>query len=169
MPSKKQIQVPIVDQHNEIVGTAVRAELFEKQYNFRTVHVLLRAPDNRLILQLLRSDHPRSPDRLGSSAAGYVHLGESYDQSARRTLDKELGLHGEISFHSQIEMNDLGCRKFVAIFVGSARDEIKLNQSEYKEIVFMTDDEISDQISQNPEAFTKTFQMIFEATFDRSH
>ena len=100
--------VDVVDLQNRPRGVALRRDLFRKHLNFRTVHILLFDDTGRLLLQKLASNHPRSADKLGSSAAGYLLAEETYLEAARRTLREELGVRTRLQTLGDFEMIDEG-------------------------------------------------------------
>src|SRR4051812_14490778 len=107
------MQVDIVDLGNRPIGRSVRSDLFTKRQNFRTVHVILESRIRQIILQKLPLSHTRSPGRLGSSVAGYLQAGESYEDAAYRKLYDELRLSVPLRRLGEIDMIDNGPHKFV--------------------------------------------------------
>jgi isopentenyldiphosphate isomerase len=111
--------IDVVDNENRVVSTAERRIVIDDGLNFRTVHVLLFDEKRRLLLQLLSKSHPRSPNRLGSSAAGYLYSRENYFAAASRKLREELQVTASIEDIGRFEMLDQRSHKFVGVFTGT--------------------------------------------------
>jgi isopentenyldiphosphate isomerase len=73
--------IDAVDAHDQVVGTIRRGDIFVQRVNFRVVHAFVFNPDDAILLQHLAPQKPRHPLAWGSSVAGYVASGESYDQA----------------------------------------------------------------------------------------
>jgi isopentenyldiphosphate isomerase len=134
--------VDVVDTKNRAVAKARRAVLFEEHLNFRTVHVVLLDRAGRFLLQRLSPNHPRNPNRLGSSVAGYLYAQESYFEAAKRKLKEELCFRARIRSVGQLEMIDQGSHKFVEVFIGALRRRPILADSLVAELVYMQPQEL---------------------------
>jgi isopentenyldiphosphate isomerase len=154
--------VAVVDDRNRVISRAERAALFSSRLNFRTVHVLLLDGRSRLILQRLAPNHLRSPNLLGSSAAGYVSPDETYFRAARRKLREELGATARIRSIGQVEMNDQGSRKFVGIFTGKLRQKPIVRDDQVSELVYKDILEVDLMVSSSPRSFTPTFLLVYD-------
>lgn len=106
-----------VDERNRSVGTVARQNVFTEHANFRTVHVLVLNHSGELLLQQLAATRERHALRWGSSVAGYIYAGESYEDAARRRLREELGLDTDLHPVGVTPMEDEGVTKFVGVFV----------------------------------------------------
>jgi len=154
--------VDVVDDKNRVVGVAERKSLFDDKLNFRTVHILLFDRLNRLVLQQLPSNHPRNPNRLGSSVAGYLNRHENYAQAAKRKLKQELHITAQLKDIGQLEMLDNASHKFIEIFVGRLRARPKFERDEINELIYMYPEDVSALLKTSPEKFTPTFQRVYE-------
>src|SRR5918911_1858910 len=84
--------IDAVDARDEVIGTVKRSEVFTKKIGFRVVHAFVFNPHGALLLQRIAAHRDRHPLQWGSSVAGYVLAGESYDEAIRRKTRLELGL-----------------------------------------------------------------------------
>ena len=86
--------VDIVDDDDTVIATVTRAEMRAKRLQHRSVGIVVRSSDGRLLI------HRRSPDKdiwpgwWDIAAGGVVTAGETYDDAARRELAEELGISG---------------------------------------------------------------------------
>jgi isopentenyl-diphosphate Delta-isomerase len=154
--------VDVVDEKNRTIATAARRNLFARRLNFRTVDILLRDIQERMVLQLLPPDHLRSPNCLGASVAGYLLAGETYSEAARRKLRAELGVTARIRGIGTFEMIDDGCHKFVGVFTGTLRQVPEFDKGEIADLVHMDTQELDHRIANSPSQFTATFLRAYE-------
>lgn len=84
----------VVDQEDEVIGTAARGEVYRQRLTHRCVAILVRNAEDRIFV------HRRSPDKLFAPGAydifvgGVVGAGETYFEAAIREAEEELGVTG---------------------------------------------------------------------------
>lgn len=86
----------VVDEHDNVVGTARRGDIHAQGLLHRAAHVLIFDPAGRLYLQKRSQNKDTHPGKWTTSASGHVDPGEDYLTAARRELDEELGLDLDI-------------------------------------------------------------------------
>ena len=85
----------VVDEHDQVVGSALRSEVHgNPDLIHRVAHVLVFSSSGRLYLQLRAHWKVVQPDRWDTSVGGHVDAGESYEQAAKREMREELGIKG---------------------------------------------------------------------------
>ncbi|MBK1827598.1 16S rRNA (adenine(1518)-N(6)/adenine(1519)-N(6))-dimethyltransferase RsmA [Haloferula rosea] len=92
LPQKGDELFDVVDESDEVVGEATRAEVHEKGLIHRAVHVFAINHRGELLLQLrsrLKDAHPGVWD---SSVAGHLDRGENYRDAAIREMEEEMGI-----------------------------------------------------------------------------
>ena len=86
----------VVDEADQVIGQASRAEVHAAGLRHRAVHVFVFHPRGDLLLQKrshLKDNHPGVWD---SSVSGHLDQGEDYPAAARRELAEEMGItHAE--------------------------------------------------------------------------
>lgn len=84
----------VVDEHDRVIGTAPRGEVYRRRLTHRCVMILVRDAEGRIFV------HRRSADKLFAPGAhdvfvgGVVGAGESYAEAAVREAEEELGVSG---------------------------------------------------------------------------
>src|SRR3984893_4749402 len=73
---------PVVDDHDQVLGTAPRSQVHANNLLHRAVHVLVFNPAEEVFLQLRSRCKDRHPLTWDSSAAGHVEGREEYDETA---------------------------------------------------------------------------------------
>ncbi|MEU7009478.1 NUDIX domain-containing protein [Streptomyces sp. NPDC046332] len=84
----------VVDEHDEVIGQAPRAEVYARGLIHRCTFILVRDAEDRIFV------HRRTPVKLvypsmyDMFVGGVVGAGESYDDAALREAEEELGVSG---------------------------------------------------------------------------
>jgi len=150
-----------VDESDSIIGPIERRRVFELKANFRVVHVFILDGRGRLLLQQIPPDGKRHPGHWGSSVAGYVFSGESYDQAARRRLGQELGVTGvELSPFGKVTMDDEGCTKFISLFTAQHDGPFRPDPGHIADLEFVPLDVIAVMHREGERQFTPTFLLL---------
>jgi len=94
-PQKDAEVFDVVDENDQVMGQATRAEVHAQGLMHRAVHVFVVGKNGQLLLQkrsMLKDVHPGTWD---SSVAGHVDAGETYEQAVVRELEEEMGIVAE--------------------------------------------------------------------------
>lgn len=160
-PSMRAL-VDAVDQRDRPTGQVERGRVFEVGANFRTVHVLVFDEAGRLLLQQLGTAQRRHPLRWGSSVAGYLHAGESYEQAARRRTYEELGIKPSLEWLGRTPMEDEGVTKFVGVFSGHVTaDAPRVREpSHVKQLRWISLTALDAELLEAPNLFTPTLRHV---------
>ena len=161
MAANLQMIVDVVDANNVPVGAARRADVLPNGLNFRTVHVLLMDAGGKVMLQLLPRHHRRSPSKLGSSVAGYVQRGETYQQAARRKLSEELSISADLQEVGTWPMHDEKSAKFVQLFVGRTHERPSFDRDEIADLISLDLLNLEQRVRDCPNEFTSTFLFVY--------
>ncbi len=93
MKSSEEI-ITIVDENNNETGNAARSEMREKNLIHRATYILVFNSMGDLFVQKRTETKDIYPGHYEIAAGGVVLAGESYEISARRELQEELGIDG---------------------------------------------------------------------------
>jgi 8-oxo-dGTP pyrophosphatase MutT (NUDIX family) len=151
-----------VDDQDRPLGTVLRGKVYELGANFRTAHIFVTDDRGLLMLQRTGPAH-RHPGLLGSSAAGYLHRGESYEAAARRRLAEEVDLHGPLADVGKIAVPDRGVTKFVRLFSSPLADALPriVDTGHVAALEFHDIGDLEQRLAAEPETFTPTFAPVF--------
>jgi len=155
-----------VDDQDRPMGTVPRGKVHELGANFRTAHIFVTDDRRLLMLQRVGPAH-RHRGLLGSSAAGYLHAGESYEAGARRRLAEEVDLHGPLVDVGKVAVPDRGVIKFVRLFwspLAGALPRI-VDRAHVAGLEFHDVGDVEQRLAAEPEAFTPTFARVFGLFF----
>ena len=93
MQDRPSERFEIVDDEDRVIGTAWRHECHgNPALAHRTAHVVVRSRDGRVLLQKRSLTKDVQPGRWDTAVGGHLHLGETYEQAARREMAEEIGL-----------------------------------------------------------------------------
>ena len=81
----------IVDVNDRVTGVASRGEIHARGLMHRSVHVLVFNNESSVLLQKRSMQKDQCAGMWDSSCAGHVESGQSYEETAPRELQEELG------------------------------------------------------------------------------
>jgi isopentenyldiphosphate isomerase len=84
----------IVDEHDQVIGTARREDAYAQRLRHRCVFILARDRDGRVFVHRRTDRKLVFPSMYDMFVGGVVAAGESYDQAALREAEEELGVTG---------------------------------------------------------------------------
>ena len=84
--------VAIVDEHNNVVGSAPRREMRAKRLPHRSTYILVFNSQGELFVQKRTMTKDVFPGYYDPATGGVVLAGESYEENAARELAEELGV-----------------------------------------------------------------------------
>lgn len=84
--------VAIVDERNNVVGSVPRREMRAKRLPHRSTYILVFNSQRQLYVQKRTLTKDIFPGYYDPAAGGVVLAGESYEESARRELEEEMGI-----------------------------------------------------------------------------
>ncbi|MBV1850861.1 NUDIX hydrolase [Catellatospora tritici] len=82
----------IVDEHDQVVGQARRADAYARRLIHRCVFILATDADGRIFVHRRTAQKLVFPSCYDMFVGGVVGAGESYDEAARREAGEELGV-----------------------------------------------------------------------------
>lgn len=151
----------VVDASDHVVGTISRTRLREAKVNYRVVHVFVFDRRGRLLVQRLAKDKA-TRFSWGSSVAGHVQAGESYEAAARREFEEELGMRAPaLSSLGTTWIDEGGRRKFIGVLTGTCDGPFRPDSREVESLEFQPISTIRDELRRDPDAFSPTFERVF--------
>ncbi len=99
---------------------------------------------------------------LGSSAAGFLHAGETYEAGARRRLAEEVDLHSPLADVGKVAVPDQGVTKFVHVFwtpLAGAQPRI-MDAAHVAGLEWHTIGDVQHRLATEPAVFTPTFAHV---------
>lgn len=157
--------VDVIDDQDEVIGQATRAECHAQLLRHRVIQVFVFNPEGKIFVQKRTMTKAVFPGLYEASVSGHVQAGEAYKQAAVRELAEELGIT-----HAEHDLKELFTFKLRA---GPEHEIItqyqiqcecigKLQKEEVESGKFMTWEELAQQVEKNPKKFNPGFIAAFE-------
>lgn len=153
----------VVDENDKVIAQATRDHVHQNRLRHRAVHLFVFNRAGELFLQKrshLKDVHPGTWD---SSAAGHLDAGEDYPSAARRELQEELGLTGEVEELARLPASPQTGYEFVHLFRSQAQGKIHWPASEIEFGQFFPLDLIASWIEARPQDFASGFLACWSA------
>jgi 16S rRNA (adenine1518-N6/adenine1519-N6)-dimethyltransferase len=148
---------PVVDKNDRILRDASRSEVHANNLRHRAVHILIFNPAGEVYLQQRSRWKDRHPLRWDSSAAGHVVAAESYDETARRELEEELGISIPLKKISKLPASECTDQEFVWLYRGEVAGNLSPNRTEIETGAFFSEAIIDGWVAARPEDFAPGF------------
>ncbi len=160
-PSSATERLEVVNEANEVMGTASRQEIHRRGLMHRSAHVFLLDGRGRLFLQRRGRDKDRYPLRYDSSAAGHLGVGETYRDCADRELLEELGVSAPLEMLASFSAcAELGW-EHIELYSGTTDKQVRVNKPEVDGGRFLPLPEIERMIARQRDLFTPDFVHLF--------
>lgn len=83
----------LVNEHDEVIGTASRKEIYAKgMRNYRVIHAFIVNSEGKLWIPRRVSTKKLYPNGLDYSIAGHVESGETYEEGLIKEAKEEVGI-----------------------------------------------------------------------------
>ncbi|MEM9080288.1 MAG: 16S rRNA (adenine(1518)-N(6)/adenine(1519)-N(6))-dimethyltransferase RsmA [Verrucomicrobiota bacterium] len=151
----------VVDESNEVVGQERRGEVHAQGLRHRAVHVFVVNKASELLLAQRSRLKDVNPGKWGSSAAGHLDAGESYEEAARRELGEELGIEAgelELTLAGELPPSEDNGQEFLRLYVVRYGGALRTLASEVAATVWMPQEELRGWMERREEDFTGGFR-----------
>ncbi len=147
----------VVDEHDRVIGQKSRFEVHRQKLLHRAVHIFVFNQRGELFLQRRSKWKDTHPLRWDSSAAGHVNAGQTYDETAPREVEEELGVTAEVESHWVIAPGPGTGWEHVRLYRAQHDGPFRLNPAELDGGGFFTPEQIDRWIATRPEDFAPGF------------
>lgn len=155
----------VVNDRDEVIGQATRAEVHAKGLLHRAIHVWVFDRLGRIFLQKRSKWKDMAPQRWDSSCSGHVDSGETYEAAAVREVREEIGLvlPGPASLalivraHAQEETGF----EFMQVYEAFSEGPFQLHPAEIEEGRWWEESEVDAAIVHQPDLFTRPFRFLW--------
>lgn len=156
-------RLPVVDKSDRILRYARRSEVHGNNLRHRAVHILIFDQAGEVYLQQRSRWKDRHPLRWDSSAAGHLATGESYEETARRELEEELGINVPLEKILELPASAHTEQEFVWLYRGKIRGNPIINRREIETGTFFPPAIIDGWVAARPENFAPGFVECWKA------
>ncbi len=148
----------LVDEFDQVTGQATRAEIHQKNWRHRAVHIFVFNKRRDLLLQLRSRLKDKHPGVWDSSAAGHLDAGEGYETAAIRELAEELGIHQDHVIEvGKLPPSEATGWEFITLYAIQHQGALRYPCSEVEAVQWFPLEVIDQWISHRAEDFASGF------------
>lgn len=143
--------VTIVDGHNQVIGSAPRRDMRAKNLPHRSTYILVFNARGQVYVQKRTMSKDIFPGYYDPATGGVVLAGESYEESAVRELEEEMGIRQvPLTRLFDFYFSDPRSRVWGGAFTCTYDGPLTLQAEEVEHVELMTMDEILRRAEQEP-------------------
>jgi isopentenyldiphosphate isomerase len=153
----------VVNERDEVVGQAPRAEVHRRGLNHRAVHILVFNRRGELFLQKRSMKKDNHPGVWDSSSSGHLDAGEEYDHAVVREVWEEIGLRLAQTPTRLFKIDacaETG-REFVWVYRCEAEGPFQLQPEEVETGAWFAPAALDRWLAERPGDFAPTFPVIW--------
>ena len=151
----------IVNERDEVIGQLPRSQVHAEKHLHRAVHIFVLNTQGELLLQKRSATKDEYPHCYTSSASGHVSSGETYDETAPRELEEELGITGELTRLTKIPGTPDNAREHAVLYELITDAIVTPDPGEIASICHLSLGEVDALIDSRPEDFTPPFRQLY--------
>jgi len=154
----------VVDENDEVTGTATRAEVHANRLVHRAVHVFVFNKRGDLLLQKRSMLKDLCPGLWDSSVSGHLDSGESYEAAAMRELGEEMGIivSGPPEEIARITPREQTGWEHVRLYRENHDGAVKFPAAEVDSAIAFPVAEVAAWVERNPSDFAPGFLECWE-------
>lgn len=156
--------VVVVNEKDEVIGSAMLAEVWQKGLYHRIASVFVEDDQGRMLLQRRSTSVKLYPDCWDQAAGGHVDEGFTYETTAANELAEEVGLHDVrlqtiVTYRYNTQEGEKIVNQFVRVFLAHIPGDmaLQLQADEVSELQWFTPEELRQLIASRPDTLTPGF------------
>jgi isopentenyl-diphosphate Delta-isomerase len=153
----------VVNERDEVVGQATRAEVHRRKLWHRAVHAWVFNAAGQVFLQKRSMLKDMAPGRWDSSCSGHLDAGESYDQAIVRELGEEIGVRLSATPERYLREAAIAATGWEFVWVYRLRHEgpFELHPAEIEWGEWRQPSEVTASIRQHPDRYAPAFAHLW--------
>lgn len=166
--------VPLVNEQDEIIGSKERTDLEYSKDIFRTASLWIMNSKGDILLAQRKMDKKIDPGKWAEAVGGIVEGDDTYEQTALREAEEELGLKNIQITLGPKQFIDSSAKYFVQWYtavVDYPIEKIIYQQEEIEQIAWISQEQFRQELISNPEKYIPAMaQMaaLFEIEYNNS-
>lgn len=152
----------VVDEQDVVQKQLPRSVVHRDRLLHRAVHMFLFRSDGCLLIHQRSPLKEEFPSVWTSSASGHVSAGETYDESAARELQEELGISTELQRLGKFSACPETSYEFTVLYRGCDDQPVDYDPQEMTAVLWLLPDDLSRWLEARPEEFSPAFRLLFE-------
>lgn len=151
----------VVNDRDEVIDVLSRSEVHRRKLLHRAIHVFVFRTDGRMLIHQRSHTKEEFPSVWTSSCSGHVSAGETYDESAPRELQEELGLIAALTPLHKFPAEEATSWEFTLLYSATSDDEVTPDPTEMTAVCWMTVGDIAAWVHRSPDEFSPAFLVLF--------
>ena len=151
----------VVDEQDRVIEQRARSEVHRLKLRHRAVSIFVLDSRGRLLLQQRSATKDEYPLRYTSSASGHVSAGETYDETAPREMQEELGLFAPLDRLAKFPAGPETANEFTVLYRAITDEPPCFDPGEIVGGDFYELAEIDAWLDRAPEDFSPPFQVAY--------
>lgn len=157
-------RLDIVNEHDEVIGTATRDRVHLENHLHRSSHIALFNTRGEVFVQLRSMSKDNNAGLWDTSAAGHVDSGEAYLDCAVRELSEELGVVVEpdaLQRVGRLTPTKQNGFEFTEVYRVCSEQKLVLQAEEIDDGRWLEPGALNQWMIEQPDAFTDVFHTIW--------
>lgn len=155
--------IDLVDENDNVIGQEERNIAYKnKRKNIRVINIFIYNSEGKIIVPVRSSNRRIFPNCYDFSVGGFVETGESYEETAHRELQEELGIKNvkleEIGYFKPEDINTVCFSKLYRLIYNG---DLNYDKDGISKILYLSEDEISEKLKKEPERFKSDYIQLF--------
>jgi isopentenyl-diphosphate delta-isomerase len=152
----------VCDEHDRVIGQAPRGEVHARGLLHRAVHIWVFNSRGELLLHQRAATKDEFPLRYTSSASGHLAAGEDYLTAARRELQEELGLSGDLEYVTRLPASQATAREHTVLYRVVTDESPTPDPAEIAALLSLPPAEVTRRVIADPDQFSPPFRALWE-------
>ncbi len=154
----------VVDECDQVTGTATRAEVHAQNLRHRAVHVLVFNKRGELLLQQRSALKDRHPGVWDSSVSGHLDAGEDFPAAAIREMAEEMGIAESLPQEvARLTASAATGWEFVRIYRARHDGPLRYPSAEVQAALWLPVADVAAWLAARPADFAPAFRACWEA------
>ncbi len=159
---------PLVNDKDEVMGSAFRSYVHANNLLHRAVHALVFNTKGQLLMQMRSASKDRYPSCYTTSCSGHVDYGESYEKALLREFHEELGIKTKLDdfiYIGKVDANAQTEGEFTKVYIIIEKESaFKFNypEEEVASLKYFSKEELESDMAKKPDYYTKSFIFIYK-------
>lgn len=155
-------EIVLVNIDDKIVGAAEKAEVHKKGLLHRAFSIFIINNKFEMLIQKRNVNKYHSGGLWTNSCCSHQRTNEELEEAVHRRLQEELGfdceLHEQFDFVYRTVFSDALIEyELDHVYIGNYGGEIKLNEDEASDIMWISMEDLKDKLEKEPQMFTACF------------
>lgn len=150
-----------MDLNDQVIDRKPRSVVHREQLLHRAVHIFVFRPTGEMLIHKRSPTKEEFPSVWTSSASGHVSSNETYDESAPRELEEELGIQAELTRRAKFAACAETSWEFTVLYTTTTEATIHFDPVEMTEVRWLFPSQIEAWLNATPSDFSPAFALLF--------